>query len=101
MIPLNRDRFPNSKAELADALDESLRRYVRKDKPVVAVSSRVFPYLDDISINFDGAEISPDLPVPPKPVGETKEACEAAALNVSARGISVHGAPLNVQLQAR
>lgn len=101
MIPLNGERFPNSKAELAAALDESLRRYVRKDKPVVEVSSRVFPYLDDISINFDGAEIKSDLPPPPKLTGETKDACEAAALNISARGVLVHGAPLNVQLQAK
>lgn len=101
MIPLNRDRFPSSKADLATAMDESLRRYVNRDEPVVQINSRVFPYLDEIAINFDGATIDSNLPAPPKPVGETKLACEAALLTLSARKISVKGAPLNLQLEAR
>ncbi len=82
-------------------MDQALRTYVAKDEPVVAISSRVFPYLDEIAINFDGAELDTRLPTPPKPVGETKQACEAAVLAVSARKVSVQGAPINLNLEAR
>ena len=56
MIPLLRDKFPNSTAELAAAMDESLRQYVQKEEPVVTINARVFPYLDEIALNFDGAD---------------------------------------------
>lgn len=101
MIPLHCERFPNSKAELAAAMDETLRRFVKKDEPVVTINSRVFPYLDEIVINFDGTALDASFPPPPRPVGETKSACEAALLRLSARKVSVHGAPLNLQLEAR
>lgn len=101
MIPLNREKFPNSKTELNAAMDESLRRYVLKDEPVVTINSRVFPYLDEIAINFDGAKLDSTWPVPPRAVGETKPACEAAILRLSARKVSVQGAPVNLQLEAR
>ena len=52
MIPLHRAQFPNSKADLAEAMNESLRRYVRKDgDPIVTISARVFAYLDEIAIS--------------------------------------------------
>ncbi len=101
MIPLHRTQFPNSKAELAEAMDEALRRYVRKTGPLVTIHARVFPYLDEININFDGAELDGSLPSLAKPVGETKPACEAAAVTISGRHISLRGAPLNLQLSAR
>jgi hypothetical protein len=101
MIPLNRDKFPGSTAELAAAMDESLRQYVQKEKPLVTIKSRVFPYLDEIAINFDGAQLDSNLPEPAKSVGETKLACEAALVSLSARKVSLHGAPVNLQLEAR
>lgn len=101
MIPLHVKNLPQRAPELAEAMDQALRRYVRKDGPIVTVSSRVFPYLDKIDINFDGAELDARLLTPPKPVGETKLGCEAAILAVSARKVLVHGAPMNLQLEAR
>ncbi len=101
VIPLHRTQFPNSKAELAEAMDESLRRYVQKSGPLVTISARVFPYLDEIAINFDGAQLQATLPPLSKPVGETKPACEAAVVSVSGRNVSLQGAPLNVQVTAQ
>ena len=101
MIPLSRDKFPDSTTDLAQALDDALRGYVGKDEPVVTISSRVFPYLDEIAINFDGVRFDSPPPAPPQPVGETKRACEAALVSMSARKIVVQGAPLNLQFQAR
>lgn len=101
MIPLHRAQFPNSKADLAEAMNESLRRYVRKDgDPIVTISARVFPYLDEIAINLDGAALDPALPKLVTPVGETRQACEAASVNVRGRHVSIQGAPLNLQLTA-
>jgi hypothetical protein len=101
MIPLHRDKFPSSTADLAEAMDQALRRYVRKEQPLVTIGARVFPYLDKIDINFDGAEVYSQLPAPPKSAGETKPACEAALLSFTARKILIHGAPINFQLEAR
>ena len=81
-------------------MDESLRHYAHKSDPIVTINSRVFPYLDEIVINFDGAELDPRPPVFPEPVGETKLACEAALVKVSGRNVTIRNAPLNVQLSA-
>lgn len=101
VIPLNRKKFPDSKSDLAEALEAALRPYIKKDGPIVSVSARVFPYLDEIAINLDNARIDSRPPSPPKAKGETKPACEAAALNVSARNIDIEGAPVNLKLEAR
>lgn len=101
VIPLHRKQFPNSKADLAEALNASLSEYVHKAEPMVAVYARVFPYLDEIAINFDGAQIEPRLPVFPKPVGETRSAVEAAVVTLSGRHIRLQSAPINLHLEAR
>ena len=63
MIPLFRNQFPSSKAELAEALNDALGRYVKKEAgPLVTVSARVFPYLDEIAVNLDGAELASSFP---------------------------------------
>jgi head-tail adaptor len=100
VIPLHRTQFPNSKSELAEAMDDSLRRYVHKEGPLVTINARVFPYLDEIAINFDGARLDPKLPPFTKAVGETRHACEAAVVKVSGRNVSIQGAPLQLQLTA-
>lgn len=100
MIPLQRKKFPDSKTELAAALEEAFRPYIKKDGPIVTVSARVFPYLDGIDINLDGALITSHPPPPPKPTGETKAGCEAALLSLTARKVRLQGAPINLSLQA-
>lgn len=82
-------------------MTEGLRQYFGKVEPVVTVSARVFPYLDEIAVNFDGAQFDGELPAMPHMVGETKSACEAAIVLLSGRNVVVHGAPVNLQLRAR
>ena len=101
MFPFQSKAFPSSKDEFARALEESLGRYVHKDAPLVAVSSRVFPYFDEIAINLDGAQFNSNLPKPPRVLGETKYACEAAIVTVSAREILIQGVPLNLRMEVR
>ena len=101
MISLQRAQFPSSKDELVGAIDQALRRYIRKSGPIVSARSRVFPYFDELAINLDGAELEP-APLPLAALkGETKPACEAAILRLGGRGFSLHGAPLNLRAEAR
>lgn len=73
---------------------------MQKTETIVTISSRVFPYLDEIAINLDGAKLDSKPPVLPTPVGETKLACEAALVSISGRGLAIHKAPLNLQFSA-
>ncbi len=98
---LHSKAFPSSKDEFARALEESLRSHVHKDAPLIAVSSRVFPYFDQVAINLDGAQFNSQLPPVPRAVGETKQACEAAMVTVSARDISIQGVPLSFRIEVR
>ena len=99
MIPLGQKNFPSSKDELAQALDAALRRFVKKTGPVVDVRSRVFPYLDEIAINLDGAQFV--LPAPSLPVSDTKPAFEAGLVTLSGRNVSVQGVPMDLRMEAR
>jgi len=101
MIPLYRKDFPSSKDELAQALDEALRRLVHKTDPIVSVRSRVFPYLDEIAINLNGVQFDSLPAALPRTVNESRPACEAAIVMLSGLNISVQGVPLNVRMEAR
>ena len=101
MFPLGSKKFPQSAGDFERALEESLRQYVHKDGPIVTVSSRVFPYFDQIAINLDGAQFDSRLPAPVHPSGETKEACEAAIVSVSARALRIQDVPASLRLEAR
>lgn len=101
VIPLRLKKFPDSKTDLAEALDAAFRPFVKKEGEIVTVNARVFPYLDEIAINLDNARLDSPPPPPPKAKGETKPACEAGVLTVSARKMEIEGAPLNLQLEAR
>jgi hypothetical protein len=101
MIALHCTQFLSSKDELAQAIERALRGFAQKSDPLVNVRSRVFPYLDEIAINFDGAQFDSLPAAPPVVVGETKVACEAAVVTLSARNVSVRGVPLNLSMEAR
>jgi hypothetical protein len=101
VLRLNRTQFPASKSELARAMTEGVRPYFSKGEPAVIVHARVFPYLDEIAVNFDDAQLDGTLPPLPKVMGETKSECEAANVTLSGRNMTVLGAPVNLQVQAR
>ena len=101
VIPLGRTEFPSSKDELALALDEALHRYIPKNGRIVEVRARVFPYLDEIAINIDGAKLDL-LPPPPSPIaGDVKQAFEAGFVSLSARNISIRGVPAEARMELR
>jgi hypothetical protein len=100
MIPLGRKKLPSSRDELAQALDGALRRYVSKSGPLVVIRSRVFPYVDEIRINLDGAKFYSPPPLA-KVEGETTPAFEAALVTVGGRNISIRGVPIDLRVEMR
>lgn len=100
MIPLYRKQFPSAKADLSQALEEAAHRLVSKDGQIVDLRSRVFPYIDEIAVNLDGAQFDSAPPAISKATGETAPAFEAAATTIRARGISIRGVPLNMRIEA-
>lgn len=101
MLSLYRKDLPSSKLELAQSLDEALHRYASKPGRIVDLSVRVFPYLDQIAINLDGARLDSQPPASPRLVGGTTLAYEAALVTLTGRQISVRGVPLSLRMEAR
>jgi hypothetical protein len=101
MIPLFRKLFPSHKADLTEALDEALHRFVEKPGTIVDLRSRVFPYVDLIAINLDGAIVDSSPPPLAKAEGETGRAFECAAIKVTGRRVSVGGVPLDLRMEMR
>ena len=100
MIPLFRKDFPSPREDLAQALDAALHRFVQKSGRIVDLRSRVFPLVDEIRINLDGAKFDSPPPLA-KVEGETTPAFEAAAVNVIGRNISVRGVRFDLRMEMR
>ncbi|MEY2542406.1 MAG: hypothetical protein QOI22_2008 [Verrucomicrobiota bacterium] len=101
MLPLNSKDFPQSASDFERAVEEGLRRYVRKDGRIVTISARVFPYLDEVAMNLDGAQIDSSLLAPVSLAGETKHACEAAIVTMGARNVLIQGVPVSLRMEVR
>lgn len=101
MLSLDSKDFPQSASDFERALDQGLRRHIHKSGPLVTIASRVFPYLDEIAIDLDDAKIDSIPPTPQPAAGETKQACEAAIVSVSARNVLVQGVPVGLRMQVR
>src|SRR5438552_18224891 len=99
MIALHCTQFLSSKDELAQAIERALRRLAQKSEPLVNVRSRVSPYLDEIAINFDRAQFDSRPPAPSVVDRETKIACEAAFVILSAGNDSVRGVALDLNME--
>ena len=100
MFLLQSKDVPENANELARAIQESIRPYVRGAAPLVAVRPRVFPYYDEIRINLDKAELDSKPPPIPTVVGDVKYAFEAGLVGVTARNIRVQGVPFELRLEA-
>src|SRR5260370_7941360 len=100
MIPLGRKDVPSPKDDLAQALDEALHRFVQKSGLIVDLRSRVFPLVDEIRINLDGAKFDSPPPLA-KVEGETTLAFETAVLTVSGRTLSVRIVPTTFRMEMR
>jgi hypothetical protein len=100
MISLNTRQFPSSKNELAQALENAIRRFAQKTGPIVTVRSASFPHFDEITVNLDGVHLDSSFPAPPRIEAETEPACGATVVTLSARNISVRGVPMDLRMEA-
>src|SRR5262249_30240271 len=99
MISLGRKDFPARKNDLAQALDDAAHRFVEKPGSIVDLRARVFPYVDEITINLDGAIVDPSPPKPAVAEGETARAFETTAVTSTGRKVSVRGVPINLRME--
>src|SRR5882724_4113524 len=101
MLSLHCTQFPSSKDDLAQTLEKALRRFAQKPGPIVDLRSDAFPHLDEIAINFDGAQFDSLPPAPSPAVGATTPAFEATVVTLSARNISMRGVRADLRLEAQ
>ncbi len=101
MISLGRKDFPSPRGDLAEALDDALHRFVEKPGQIVDLRSRVFPLVDELRINLDGAIVDSAPPPLAKPEGETSLAFETSLVSANGRRIAVHGVPLDLRMEMR
>jgi hypothetical protein len=101
MLPLGRKDFPSTKNDLAQALDQALHRFVPKSGQIADLRARVFPYIDEIVINLDGAKFDSAPPAFATAEGETKIAFETAMVTLKGRQILVRGVPLDLRMEMR
>ena len=100
MISLHTRQFPSSKNELAQALENAIRRFAQKTGPIVTVRSANFPHFDEITVNLDGVHLDSSFPAPPRIAGKTEPACAASVVTLSARNVSVRGVPMELRMEA-
>src|SRR5205807_8300850 len=100
MLNLGRKDFPSPKDDLAQALDAALHRFVQKSGRIVDLRSRVFPLVDEIRINLDGAKVDSPPPLV-KVEGETTPAFESALVTLTGRNISVRGVRIDLRMEMR
>jgi hypothetical protein len=99
MISLGRKDFPSPRGELAEALDNALHRFVEKPGQIVNLRSRVFPLVDEMRINLDGAMVDSSPPPLAKTEGETSLAFESSLVTINGRKISAGGVPLDLRTE--
>lgn len=101
MISLGRKDFPSPRDDLAQALDAALHRFVQKSGQIVDLRSRVFPLVDEIRINLDGAKLDSSPPPLAQAEGETQRAFETGVVNLSGRNMSIRGVPFHLRMEMR
>jgi len=99
MISLGRKDFPSPRGDLAEALDDVLHRFVEKPGTIVELRSRVFPLVDEIRVNLDGAIIDSSPPPLAEAQGDTALAFETSLVAINGRRISAHGIPLDARME--
>ena len=97
MFPLRTKLFPATPAELAKALNESLREVFSVERDPAAVSATSLPKVERIEINLDRAQLRPNPPRPPMVQGQPSAALEVQSLKMQAADLSL--GPLTADLQ--
>src|SRR4051812_26667604 len=100
MFPLNTRTFPASAAELAERLNESLRRVFALAHDPVQVRDKSYPQLGSVIVSLDGARLPEQPPPKPSVAGTGKSALTIDSFRVLASPFFVGPASVDFQLTA-
>lgn len=101
MFPLFQKKFPATTEELRAALENCLARLVRIGSPGVRLSAAAFPAMEELSVNLSGGQLRTDLPKPAPLVEKTPSQLRAQSVSIDGERLSLGGAALDFNLQAR
>jgi hypothetical protein len=101
MFPLPTKTLPPDAESLRAALEESIRRVVRPESPIVTVEDASYPQLAAIRLSLDGASAGERPPPrPPLPVSPVEPGLRVKNLEISGRPIIVQRAKVELTCSA-
>ncbi len=100
MFPLNTPNFPANAADLARALNDSLRSLFTLAHEPVAIRDLSYPHLAALELSLDGAELRGRPPAPPSLATPPVPALAVDSFSAGGRGISVGPAAIEFSLTA-
>ncbi|HEY2710945.1 MAG TPA: hypothetical protein VGI60_00400 [Chthoniobacterales bacterium] len=102
MFPLQTKSLPENADRLRDALEESLRQFVRPAAHrLVTLEDKNYPELEAIRVSLDGATAGERLPARPVPVDPVEPALRATHFEISGQPVLVQGAAVHLECRAR
>jgi hypothetical protein len=100
MFPLNTTSLPATAADLARAINDSLRAIFTLDRDPVEIRDLAYPNLAAINVSLDGARMPGTPPAVPSLASQGQPALTAGTFNAGGRGISVGPAAFDLALSA-
>jgi hypothetical protein len=100
MFPLKVTTLPSTAADLANALNESLRSVFTLARDPVEVRDLAYPNLAAIEVSLDGAQLPGPPPALPSLATEPGPALTVGSFKAGGRGVSVGPAALDFALTA-
>jgi hypothetical protein len=100
MFPLNTANFPSNAADLARALNDSVRTLFQVTHEPVTIRDLSYPHLAALDLSLDGAELRGRPPGPPSPATPPAPALGIDSFSAGGRGMSVGPASVDFSLTA-
>jgi hypothetical protein len=100
MFPLNTPNFPPNAADLARALNDSLRSLFTVAHEPVAIRDLSYPHLAALELSLDGAQLRGRPPGPPSLATPPAPALRVDSFSAAGRGMSVGPAAIDFSLTA-
>jgi hypothetical protein len=100
MFPLSTANFPPNAADLARALNDSLRALFTVAQEPVTIRDLSYPHLAELDLSLDGAELRGRPPGPPSLATAPAPALTVDSFSAGGRGMSVGPAAIDFSLTA-
>jgi hypothetical protein len=100
MFPLKTNTLPETAADLARAINDSLRSLFTLAHEPVAIRDLAYPHLAALELSLDGAELRGPPPAPPALATTPAPALAVDSFSAGGRGMSVGPAAIDFSLNA-